>query len=255
MVMQTKSEQILQEKYDTWMEQKLTLSDPWYKMVMKMLKPVFPDFSGKQVLEVGCGLGVFCINIAKQNGQVTGFDISKNALLKAKELSAQFNVKDKTEFIIGDARYLPFVSKSHDLIVCSEVLEHIENHQLAFHEFARLADQSGYVCITVPNLLSSLFFEIIFFKIMGQPKFVQRFLYVEKEYIFHYYKVKRLVNSERLSFVDVRGVDYVHIPPKISGLLKINRLIELVSSKLETKNAWRYFGANIGVIAQKNFSS
>lgn len=251
MITETSLEQNQSIKFRQWFEQKITLSDPWYRLILKMLKPVMPNFNGKRVLEVGCGLGVFCMKIAQQNGQVVGFDVSKNALLKAKELSTEFNVKDRTEFIEGDARYLPFVSNSQDLIVCSEVLEHIDNPELAFHEFARLAEQSGHVCITVPNLFSSLFFEIIFFKLMGQPKFVQRFLYVEKEHIFHYYKVKRLVNSERLSFVDVRGVDYVHIPPKISGFLKINKLIDLVSSKLETKKAWRYFGANIGVIAKK----
>ncbi len=96
--------------------------------------------------------------------------------------------------------FYPFKDCSEDLIVSSETLEHIENHEQAFHEFARITNNSGYVCITVPNLISSLFFEIVFFMVMGQPKYVKQFLNVDKEYIFHYFKVKRLVNSEKLRY-------------------------------------------------------
>lgn len=160
-------------------------------------------------------------------------------------------MQDKVEFVLSDARYLPFIDRSQDITVSSETLEHISNHEQAFHEFARITDNAGYICITVPNLLSSLFFEIVFFMVMGQPKYVQKFLNVEKEYVFHYYKVKRLVNSERLRIVDIRGTDYVHLHPKITKAFKLGYVINLVSNKLETKKTWSYFGANIGVIAKK----
>ena len=246
-----KNEQILEDKIQSWFETKLTLSDPWYQLILKMLKPV-TSFEGKRVLEVGCGLGVFCIHVAKENGEAIGLDISKSALLKAKDLSRKFGVQDKVEFVNSDARHLPFIDRSRDIVVSSETLEHISNHEQAFHEFARITDNSGYICITVPNLLSSLCFEVVFFMVMGQPKYVQKFLSVEKEYVFHYYKVKRLVNSERLSIVDIQGTDYVHLHPKITRAFKLGNIVTLVSNKLETKKSWRFFGANIGVIAKKN---
>jgi ubiquinone/menaquinone biosynthesis C-methylase UbiE len=247
----TKNEQILQEKIQDWFETKLTLSDPWYQMVLKMLKSAVNDFDGKRVIEVGCGIGVFCSHIAQKGGEVVGFDISKSGVQKAKELSRKFGVHDRVEFVICDAKHLPLAGQTQDVVVCSEVLEHIPGHEQAFHEFARVARDTGLICITVPNLLSSLFFEIVFFKVMGQPKYVQRFLSVEKEYIFHYYKVKRLVNAEHLRIVDVRGTDYVHLHPKITKVLRLGGIIPLVSNKLETKKSWSYFGSNIGVIAKK----
>ncbi len=240
------------EKFQTWFEQKITLSDPWYKLILKMLKPIIPSFEGKKVLEVGCGLGVFCIHIAKENGEVIGADISKNAIKQAKDLSQQYGVGDKVQFVVSDARFLPFQDRSEDLIVSSETLEHIANHEKAFHEFARIANNSGYICLTVPNFISSLFFEYVFFMVMGQPKYVKRFLNVEKEYVFHYFKVKRLVNSERLNIIDIRGTDYVHLHPKITRFFRLNSVANLVSSELEGKKSWRFFGANIGVIAQKS---
>lgn len=250
--MVTEASTIQNEKFQNWFEQKITLSDPWYKLILKMLKPIMPTFKGKRVLEVGCGLGVFCIHIAKENGEVIGLDISKSAIMEAKELSKQYGVKENVQFVVSDARYLPFQDCSEDLVVSSETLEHIANHEQAFHEFARITDESGYICITVPNLISSLFFEYVFFMVMGQPKYVKRFLNVEKEYVFHYFKVKRLVNSERLNIIDIRGIDYVHLHPKITRFFRLSKIVNLVSSELEGKKSWRFLGANIGLIAQKN---
>jgi ubiquinone/menaquinone biosynthesis C-methylase UbiE len=239
------------QKFQAWFDQKINLTDPWYQLLLKMIKPV-TSFQGKRVLEVGCGLGVFCMHVARNGGEAIGLDISKSAILEAKTLTKQYGVNDNVEFVVSDARYLPFVDRSRDMIVSSEVLEHIEGHEKAFHEFARTIDKSGYICITVPNLLSSLFFEIVFFKVMGQPKYVQRFLSVEKEYIFHYPKVKRLVNSERLTIIDLKGTDYVHLHPKITRFFHLGKVVTMVSNALEDKKSWRFFGANIGVIAQKS---
>jgi ubiquinone/menaquinone biosynthesis C-methylase UbiE len=238
------------EKFQTWFEQKITLADPWYQLILKMLKPI-TNFEGKRVLEVGCGLGVFCMHVAKKGGEAIGLDISKSAILEAKELTRKYAVQDNVEFIVSDARFLPFIDRSEDIIVSSETLEHIANHEKAFHEFARIIDNSGYICLTVPNLISSLFFEYVFFMVMGQPKYVKRFLNVEKEYVFHYFKVKRLVNSENLEIIDIKGTDYVHLHPKITRFFRLGKVITLVSTKLENKRSWRSLGANIGVIAKK----
>jgi len=240
-----------EDKFQNWFEQKISLSDPWYKLILKMLKPIVNSFEGKRVLEVGCGLGVFCIHIAKEKGEAIGLDISKNAILKAKDLARKYGVEDKVQFVVSDARFLPFTDRSEDIIVSSETLEHISNHEQAFHELARITDNSGYICLTVPNLISSLFFEYVFFMVMGQPKYVKKFLNVEKEYAFHYFKVKRLVNSESLRIVDIRGTDYVHLHPKITSFFRLGKLVNLVSNKLETKKSWRFLGANIGVIVEK----
>ena len=154
------------EKFQTWFEQKINLADPWYQLILKMIKPI-TNFEGKRVLEVGCGLGVFCMHVAKNGGDAIGLDISKSAILEAKELTRKYAVQDSVEFIVSDARFLPFIDRSEDIIVSSEVLEHIAGHEKAFHEFARIIDNSGYICLTVPNLISSLFFEYVFFMVMG----------------------------------------------------------------------------------------
>jgi 2-polyprenyl-3-methyl-5-hydroxy-6-metoxy-1,4-benzoquinol methylase len=76
------------EKFQTWFDHKINLTDPWYQLLLKMIKPI-TSFQDKRVLEVGCGLGVFCMHVARSGGEAIGIAISKSAILEAKTLSKQ----------------------------------------------------------------------------------------------------------------------------------------------------------------------
>ena len=234
-----------------WIQRKLCLTDPWYQLILKMMKPVINSFKGKKVLEVGCGLGGFCIQVAKEDGESIGLDISSSAIHKAKDLAKKYEVQNRVGFIIGDAQFLPIKDRASEIVVCSETLEHVANHDQAFHELVRVTKKSGFLCLTVPNLLSTLFFEYVFFLFIGQPKFVKKLLNVERESIFHCLKLKRLLSRKDLKVLDIRGTDFLHLHPKITRALRIDHYVKLFSGKLEKKRSLRFFGANIGVLAKK----
>lgn len=62
----------------------LTAAGEWHE-----LKKLLPDFKGKRVLDIGCGLGWHCIYAAEQGASyVLGTDISKKMLQVAKEKNA-----------------------------------------------------------------------------------------------------------------------------------------------------------------------
>lgn len=48
--------------------------------IVNSMKKAGIDFSGKSILDVGCGTGVYTIRIAKEAGSVTGIDISQEML-------------------------------------------------------------------------------------------------------------------------------------------------------------------------------
>lgn len=56
-------------------------------------------------------------------------------------------------FCLGDASKLPFQDSSMDMIICSEVLEHLINPNLALNEFYRVLKSEGILIVTVPNLV------------------------------------------------------------------------------------------------------
>lgn len=233
-------------------ERKLLLSDPYYQMILTMMKSVTPSFHGKRILEVGCGLGGFCIQMAKIGANLVGLDISSSAIKKAKDLAKQCEVQSRVDFIIGDAQFLPFKEKSNEIVVCSETLEHIENYEQAFDELVRVTEESGYLCLTVPNLFSSLFFEYMVLLSVGQPKYAKKLGNVEKEHIFHLLKVKKLLSREDLRLIDIRSTDFFHLPPTIRKALGINYYLNVLSEKLEKNGGpLRLFGASIGVLTRK----
>ena len=237
-------------------ERKLLLIDPWYQLIIKMMKSVIHEVNGKRILEVGCGLGGFCINVARKGAKVIGLDVSSSAIHEAKNLAKQLEVQSQVDFIIGDAHFLPFKDRTNEIVVCSETLEHVTNYEKAFCELARVTKKSGHLCLTVPNLLSTLFFEYVVLLLIGQPQYVKKFACVEREQIFHIFKLRRLLNREDIKVIDIRSTDFLHLPPTVRRALKISHSLKIISDRIEDYLEahglpLRLFGANIGVLARK----
>lgn len=235
---------------------KLRLVDPWYQLVIEMLDLTFRNFNKKKIIEVGCGLGGFLLSISKSCGEVIGLDISSKAIYIAKNLAKQLGLQDRLNLIIGDAQFLPFKEDSGDILVCSETLEHVPDYEKALCELIRVTKKSGYLCLTVPNFLSTAFLENIILLFIGQPAYVKSHVSVEKEHIFHVFKLNRLLNRCDVEVIVMRSVDFIHLPPRIRNFLKLDRVLQIISKKLETfftkhLSLLRLAGANIGVLARK----
>lgn len=237
-------------------ERKLHLTDPWYQLIIKMLKPIIGEFNGKRILEVGCGFGGFCVHVVRQGASVIGLDIWPSAIHKAKNLAKQLGVQNQVDFIIGDAHFLPFKDETNEIVVCSETLEHVTNYEEAFNELVRITNKSGYLCLTVPNLLSTSFFEYLVLLLVGQPRYVKKQVCLEKEHIFHIFKLRKLLNREDVKILKIQSTDFLHLPPRVRKALKINESLKIISACIEDYGEahnlpLRFLGANIGVIARR----
>lgn len=94
------------------------------------------------VLEVGCGDGLVTNFIAKTY-KVVGLELSKAGVDKVKALGLAC--------VQGNVASLPFGNKAFDVVLASEVLEHLDEelYQAALLEIHRVAKK--YIIITVPN--------------------------------------------------------------------------------------------------------
>jgi SAM-dependent methyltransferase len=96
------------------------------------------------VLDNGCGSAVISRELASRGYAVTGVDISDDLLRMVPQ-------HPNLRLIAADSDALPFPDSSFSCVICSEVLEHIQDNGPAIREIRRVMDPDGVAIITVPN--------------------------------------------------------------------------------------------------------
>ncbi len=76
----------------------------------------FADFTGKRVLEIGCGEGRLTWQYAKGTQTTVGIDPDLDALRIA-NVDRPFDLEKKAYFARADSQYLPFQKETFDLAV------------------------------------------------------------------------------------------------------------------------------------------
>jgi 2-polyprenyl-6-hydroxyphenyl methylase/3-demethylubiquinone-9 3-methyltransferase len=107
--------------------------------------------SGSRVLDVGSGGGFLAATLADAEYEVVGVDPAIPAVRDAADhVTASFAIA------VGES--LPFADGSFDSVVCSEVLEHVEDPDAVIAEASRVLRPGGVFVFSLPNrtLLSRL---------------------------------------------------------------------------------------------------
>lgn len=105
------------------------------------------SFSKLNLLDVGCGGGLLCEPFARLGTKVTGIDASKNNIEVAK-IHAQ-----KTNLQIQYLNKMPeeIVNKKFDIILCMEVIEHVENVEFFIEICSKLLKKDGIIFFSTIN--------------------------------------------------------------------------------------------------------
>ena len=102
----------------------------------------------EKILDAGCGIGVFSLEMSKNGVNVVGVDSSIAGIKYAVEATKSH---DKINFLTADILRLPFKEETFDKIVCADVLEHIEDDLSTVSEFVRVLKKNGILLIHVPH--------------------------------------------------------------------------------------------------------
>jgi SAM-dependent methyltransferase len=124
--------------------------------------------SSPRILEAGCGSGS---NIPiPATAHVTGIDIS------AEELEKNTVVKEK---IVGDLETFVLPANAFDLVVCFDVLEHLNRPALAMASMASAVKPGGLLLLAFPNV-HSLKAVVAKYTPLWFHSAINRFIYGEK---------------------------------------------------------------------------
>lgn len=104
-----------------------------------------------EIMDLGCSQGIISILAAQKGNRVTGIDIEKEAVYFASDLLNReySDVKENVNFICAD--FLEYENeKKYDIILMTEVLEHLENPKKFVEKAKDCLKENGKIIITVP---------------------------------------------------------------------------------------------------------
>ena len=122
--------------------------------------------ANSKILDVGCGSGYFLFDILKKYHTIdiflVGIDISKHnigCLIDRVKEDSKTNILG----IHGSTQELPFRNNTFEIVICSEVLEHLYDPEGALKEINRVLKSGGRLLISTPSRTALQFWAIIIF--------------------------------------------------------------------------------------------
>ncbi len=104
--------------------------------------------NAREVLNVGCGIGISCAYIAKRHGcRVVGVDISEKMIEWSRQRARQERIEDKVEFRVADILDLPFEDDRFDAVIVESVIAFVDDKARAIRECRRVTRPGGYLAL------------------------------------------------------------------------------------------------------------
>ncbi|EIQ01654.1 methylase involved in ubiquinone/menaquinone biosynthesis [Opitutaceae bacterium TAV1] len=129
-----------QQKYETKNPIRRLCVQNFQRTLLKAVRQLAPE----TLLDAGCGEG---FNLSMINGhhsaKLYGIDLSSQAVSLAKKRIPDAEVQT------GSVYSIPYADNSFDTVLCTEVLEHLDNPEHAISELLRVSNR--YVVATVPH--------------------------------------------------------------------------------------------------------
>ena len=113
----------------------------------------FERWSGKNVLEIGCGIGTDTVNFARAGAHVTAVDLSAESIAVARQRVKIYGLEDRVQFYNGNAEELSELVpvQPYDLVYSFGVLHHTPHPDRAFAEIRHFTRPGSTVKVMVYN--------------------------------------------------------------------------------------------------------
>jgi arsenite methyltransferase len=121
----------------------------------KLLLAMCHAEDAREILEVGCGIGVGPARAARTyDCRVVGVDISDRMIDWSRQRAREEGVEGRVELIVADVLALPFEADRFDVTLCESVLAFVSDKEQAIRELVRVTRPGGYVGLNEAFLLT-----------------------------------------------------------------------------------------------------
>lgn len=101
----------------------------------------------QRILDCGCGDGSLLrvISGSLRCGEMHGIDVADNVPLHRQNIAVQFHQHDLGKPVPAEMR------EQYDLVLCSEVIEHVSNDEIVIENLARLVRPGGWIVLSTQS--------------------------------------------------------------------------------------------------------
>lgn len=172
----------------------------WHLNKLKNVLELMPNISkSANILDVGCASGWFLSQIKNKHPEAkcTGVDAYDKAISYGKKLYPDLNL------VHIDAHKLPFADHSFDIVICTEVLEHVVSPDQVIQEIKRVLKKDGTAIIEMDT--GNFLFQIVWYLWNHLHRGVWKDAHLHK---FNSNKLKKLIEDNGLHIIKNRLFNY-----------------------------------------------
>lgn len=202
--------------------------------------------------DAGCGNGIYLKYISDKYpvARLNGFDFSQTIVAIAKKNAPQ------AEIISGNLEDAPYGDEFFDIILCTQVIEHLLDDKQGLAELYRLLKPDGYLVISTDNKnnLVSRFLNLPI-KLLSLPYRLLKKLLPNKKYFPHKsYKIGEFTNLIMTQPFTIEKISTFRfsLPWPLYKINLFNKLINQIETLTINKNFFRNNGDIVVALCKKN---
>jgi O-antigen biosynthesis protein len=101
----------------------------------------------KKVLDIGCSSGYIAKELTRKNCSIIGIEVDETSAEAARKYCDEVVVAD-----VETIKELHFPEKSFDVLIFSDVLEHLKRPDLVLMNFKKYLKPEGFAIASIPNI-------------------------------------------------------------------------------------------------------
>jgi ubiquinone/menaquinone biosynthesis C-methylase UbiE len=139
----------VEEELDVWSDYHGHRHEMRYRLVGEAARAHLP--LGGTLLDIGCGSALVADQLSHAAVHYVGIDFGGHHIASAAKRCRDLDGRLRTSFVRGDGERLPLRTASVDVVVFTEVIEHLLRPELAVWEIARVLRPGGVLVMTTNN--------------------------------------------------------------------------------------------------------
>ena len=134
-----------------YIESRIDTKSPHNQTIKEKLFDLVGDYSGKTILDLGCGIGVFSKDLSNKAQKVVGIDISEKCIEYAKSK----NNSDNIDYYTMDINNLNLIKEKFDIVFSDMVFNYIEDYDKLLLNINELLNDNGIVVFSQVHPIST----------------------------------------------------------------------------------------------------